>query len=78
MVPLNNLLQPIKKIGSLFNRLVADIAKRSSLRPLNYDDWRLVPKYFKGRIIMYIRKMFMLPDGVEVNRKVLRVVGEKA
>ncbi|KAJ8447677.1 hypothetical protein Cgig2_031731 [Carnegiea gigantea] len=55
MVPLNNFLLPIKKAGSLFNRFVADIAKRSSLCPLNYDDWRLVPQYFKGRIIIYIR-----------------------
>ena len=55
MVPLNNLLQPIKKAGSLFNRFLADIAKRPSLCPLNYKDWRLVPQYFRGRIIMFIR-----------------------
>ena len=55
MVPLNNLQQPIKKAGGLFNRFIADIAKRSSLCPLNYDEWRLAPQYFKGRIIMYIR-----------------------
>ena len=43
MAPLNNLLQSIKKAGSSFNRFLADVAKRPSLCPLNYKDWRLVP-----------------------------------
>ncbi|KAJ8420495.1 hypothetical protein Cgig2_027867 [Carnegiea gigantea] len=77
MVPLNNLLQPIKKAGSLFNRFLADVAKRPSLCPLNYKDWRLVPQYFRGRIIMFIRGKFLLPDGIQVNQKILKSVGER-
>ncbi|KAJ8446927.1 hypothetical protein Cgig2_016469 [Carnegiea gigantea] len=63
IVPLNNLLQLIKKGGSLFNRFFTGVAKRPSLRPLNYKDWRLVPQYFRGRIVMFIRGKFLLPDG---------------
>ncbi|KAJ8432719.1 hypothetical protein Cgig2_001937 [Carnegiea gigantea] len=65
IVPLNNLLQPIKKVGSLFNRFLADIIKRPSLCPLNYEDWHLVPQCFRGRIIMFIRGKFLSPDGVQ-------------
>ena len=65
MVPLNNLLQPIKKAGSLFNRFLADVAKRPSLCLLNYKDWRLVPQYFRGRIIMFIRvSIYLCPSQV--------------
>jgi len=38
MVPFNTLLQPIKKVGSFFNRFVVDVAKGPSLCPLNYED----------------------------------------
>ena len=36
MAPSNKLLQPIKKAGSLFNRFLANVAKKSSLCPINY------------------------------------------
>ncbi|KAJ8426929.1 LOW QUALITY PROTEIN: hypothetical protein Cgig2_006751 [Carnegiea gigantea] len=42
-----NLLQPIKKADSLFNRFLTDVAKRPSLCPLNYEDWGLVSHYFR-------------------------------
>lgn len=44
MVPLNKLLEPIKKAGTLFNRFLADVAKRPTLCPLNYGDWQLLPQ----------------------------------
>lgn len=58
MVPLNNLLQPIKKARSLFNRVLAAVAKRPSLCPHNYEDWPSVPQYFRGQIIMFIRQWY--------------------
>ena len=58
LVPLNKFLQLVKKAGSVFNRFIADVAKRPRFCPLNYKDWRLVPSLFKDRILNYIRVRF--------------------
>ncbi|VFQ59844.1 unnamed protein product [Cuscuta campestris] len=43
LVPMNKLLQPVKKAGDLFNRFLADIAKRPQFCPISYSDWSVVP-----------------------------------
>ncbi|CAO2825126.1 unnamed protein product [Amaranthus hypochondriacus] len=77
MVPLNKLFQPVKKAGSIFNRFLSDVAKRPALCPINYKDWRLVPQYFKKKIITYIRANFLLLNSKKVDDKVLSSIGEK-
>ncbi|CAO2840538.1 unnamed protein product [Amaranthus hypochondriacus] len=77
MVPLNKLFQPVKKAGSIFNRFLSDIARRPTLCPLNYKDWRLVPQYFKRQIITYVRAKFMLISSQKVDEKVVSSVGER-
>ena len=59
LVPLNKYLQPIKKAGSVFNRFLADVARRPELCPLHYKDWRLVPGVVKDRIVAYVRVSYI-------------------
>ncbi|RAL47467.1 hypothetical protein DM860_011205 [Cuscuta australis] len=55
LVPMNKLLQPVKKAGGLFNRFLANIAKRPRFCSINYSDWRVVPTLYKNRILDYIK-----------------------
>ncbi|VFQ79494.1 unnamed protein product [Cuscuta campestris] len=77
LVPMNKLLQPVKKAGGLFNRFLADIAKRPRFCPLNYSDWRVVPTLYKKRILEFIKKKFVLPSTDSVQDKILSTVGER-
>jgi len=59
LVPLNKYLQPVKKAGSVFNRFLADMARRPKLCPLHYKEWRLVPGVVKDRIVAYMRVSYI-------------------
>ncbi|RAL50382.1 hypothetical protein DM860_017663 [Cuscuta australis] len=77
LVPMNKLLHPVKKAGGLFNRFLADIAKRPRFCPINYGDWRVVPTVYKKRILEYIKKKFVLPSTDSVQDKILSTIGER-
>ncbi|VFQ85744.1 unnamed protein product [Cuscuta campestris] len=77
LVPMNKLCQPVKKARGLFNRFIADIAKRPQFCPINYSDWRLVPTLYKNRILEYLKKKFVIPSTNSVQDKILSSVGER-
>ncbi|VFQ86558.1 unnamed protein product [Cuscuta campestris] len=77
LVPMNKLLQPVKKAGGLFNRFLANIAKRPRFCPINYSDWRVVPTLYKNRILDYIKKKFVLPSTDSAKDKILSTIGER-
>ncbi|VFQ79582.1 unnamed protein product [Cuscuta campestris] len=77
LVPMNKLLQLVKKAGGLFNRFLADIAKRPRFCPINYSDWRVVPTLYKNRILDYIKKKFVLPSIDSAKDKILSTIGER-
>ncbi|KAL9238347.1 hypothetical protein vseg_012780 [Gypsophila vaccaria] len=77
VVPFNSLHQPVKKGGYVLVKFLSDIAKNCELCPINEVNWRRVDKSCKANIIELVRSKFVIPDRPEIDKCILKHVGNK-
>lgn len=77
VVPLNALDQPVGKGGSILLRFLKDVAKNGELSPIGEVSWPKVDKGHKADIIALIREKFVLPPRLEIDKSILKHVGNK-
>ncbi|XP_074313014.1 uncharacterized protein LOC141648349 isoform X2 [Silene latifolia] len=77
VVPFNSLDQPVRKGGHVLIRFLGDLAKNCELCPVGEANWRRVDKNCKVNIISLLREKFVLPDRPEIDKCILRHLGNK-
>ncbi|XP_078176340.1 uncharacterized protein LOC144569743 isoform X2 [Carex rostrata] len=72
-IEFNHLGQPIGKQAAMLTKLLCSIARDGTLAPLNFTDWRAIPKDCKNTIWCLVKSTFKVE---EVNRKfIMRALG---
>ncbi|XP_021851672.2 uncharacterized protein [Spinacia oleracea] len=75
-VKLNEFCQPLQKGGSILVTFLGDIAKKDSLCLVGIKTWRAVNKKLKSNIVTMVREHFVIPDGLVVDKAVVRRTGK--
>ncbi|KAL2929773.1 hypothetical protein RDABS01_035183 [Bienertia sinuspersici] len=72
----NRYYQPIRKVGAVLVKFVADIAKKYELCPIGVVNWRNVNKQVQAKIVELILGKFIILDGKIYNDAMLKHVGK--
>ncbi|XP_057525166.1 uncharacterized protein LOC130804639 isoform X2 [Amaranthus tricolor] len=77
VVPFNALDQPVRKGGHLLVKFLGDVAKNGELCPIGEISWHKVDRNCKAKIIDLIRAKFVLPAREEIDKSILKNVGNR-